>query len=370
MFGALFQDSPFGIAVFSLDGTVVRANRALCRLLGYSEDELRRKSHLDIVHADDRELASVSRAQAIAGQARARILGRRYLRKDGSIVWTCIGGTVVRDASGAPLCTLAIIADVSPLQRRAKASERRFLRMIEMSSDWYWVQDTGFRFLEVPGLELPDLDTDVEIGKRRWEIDALTPLHERWEEHRARLERHEPFSDFMLLRQNAVGELRYLAVSGEPLFDDQGAFAGYHGLGKDVTERTRAQKALEESEARYRILFEVHPQPMWVVDAATLEFLAVNAAAVGLYGYSRQEFLAMTAHQIRPSEDVGELLKAFEDQSPSYRERIWRHRKKNGELIRVRIVSFNLDFDGRPARLGVVYDVTSQGEPVDASRVG
>src|SRR3954467_11888946 len=108
------------------------------------------------------------------------------------------------------------------------------------------------------------------------------------------------------------------------------------------------------------MLFEVHPQPMWVVDAATLAFLAVNGAAVALYGYSKPEFLAMTADQIRPEEDIAGLLKAFEDQSRNYRQRIWRHRKKNGEMIQVKVVSFNLETAGRRARLGVIYDLTDQ----------
>ena len=80
-------------------------------------------------------------------------------------------------------------------------------------------------------------------------------------------------------------------MSGEPLFDEQGNFRGYHGVGKDITERARDQKAVEDSEKRYRMLFDVHPYPMWVVDAKTLAFLAVNDAAMRLYGYSREEFL-------------------------------------------------------------------------------
>ena len=68
----------------------------------------------------------------------------------------------------------------------------------------------------------------------------------------------------------------------------------------------------------------------------------------------------MTADQIRPEEDVAGLRKAFEDRSADYRQRIWRHRKKNGDLIHVKVVSFNLEFSGRPARLGVIYDVTGQ----------
>jgi PAS domain S-box-containing protein len=232
--------------------------------------------------------------------------------------------------------------------------------MLEMSSDWYWVQDEQFRFLEVPGID-EEQDTDIEIGKARWEISGLGTLPDTvWQQHRAKLERHESFSDFVFLRYNRAGELRYLSVSGEPLFDEKGKFVGYHGIGKDITERAHDQKALEESERRYRTLFDVHPQPMWVVDASTLAFLAVNGAAMRLYGYSSEEFLAMSADQIRPEEDVDDLRRAFADWSNNYSQRLWRHKKKNGEVIPVRVTSFDLEFAGRRARLGVIEDLTER----------
>ena len=78
-----------------------------------------------------------------------------------------------------------------------------------------------------------------------------------------------------------------------------------------------------------------------------------------LYGYSKEEFLALSAEQIRPEEDIDDLRKAFEDPT-DYRSRIWRHRKKNGDVIPVKITSFNLDFAGRRARLGVIEDLTER----------
>jgi PAS domain S-box-containing protein len=360
LFGPLFEQFPVGLAVFTMEGRFLHANAALTRMLGYTVEELMQRNHLEVVHADDREAASLLRAQAISGKSKPRQNERRYVRKDGGTIWAQVAGGVVRDSAGTPVYTSAVISDITALKRAARMSEQRFRRMVEMSSDWYWMQDQEFRFVDVPGLELPDVDTDVVIGKARWEVNGLAPMQESWDQHRARLRRLESFSDFVLLRYKTSGELRYLSVSGEPLFDEHGRLRGYHGIGKDITERSREQKALEESEERYRLLFEVHPQPMWVVDANSLSFLAVNGAALALYGYSREEFRNMTADQIRPEEDVAGLRKAFEDRSRDYRQRIWRHRKKSGELIHVKVVSFNLEFSGRPARLGVIYDVTEQ----------
>ena len=359
LFGALFEQSAVGIAVFSIGGRFLRANPAMCRLLGYSEAELQQKTHMDVIHVDDLEAAAVARAQVISGKMKPRVSERRYVHKDGSAVWVQMAGMPVRDAGGAPQCTVLVVNDISLLKRSVRKSKRRFRRMVEMSSDWYWMQDEQFRFVEVPGIE--EQDTDIVIGKKRWEIPGLGTLPEKvWENHRARLERHESFSDFVFLRYNKAGELRYLSVSGEPLFDEKGRFIGYHGVGKDITERARDQKALEDSERRYRTLFDVHPQPMWVVDANTLAFLEVNGAAMRLYGYSREEFLALTADQIRPEEDVDDLRRAFADWSNNYSQRIWRHRKKSGEVIPVKVTSFNLDFSGRRARLGVIEDLTER----------
>jgi PAS domain S-box-containing protein len=360
LFGPLFEQFPVGLAVFSMEGRFLHANAALTRMLGYTVEELLQRNHLEVVHADDRESASLLRAQAISGKSKPRINERRYVRKDGGTIWAQVAGGVVRDSAGTPVYTSAVISDITVLKRSARASEQRFRRMVEMSSDWYWMQDQEFRFVDVPGLEAPDIDTDVVFGKARWEINGLAPMQESWEQHRARLRRLESFSDFVVLRYKTSGELRYLSISGEPLFDEHGRLRGYHGIGKDVTERMRDQKALEESEERYRLLFEVHPQPMWVVDANSLAFLAVNGAALALYGYSREEFRAMTADQIRPPEDVAGLREAFKDRGSEYRQRVWRHRRKSGDLIHVKVVSFNLEFSGRPARLGVIYDVSEQ----------
>jgi len=79
----------------------------------------------------------------------------------------------------------------------------------------------------------------------------------------------------------------------------------------EIVERRSAELSLRESEARYRNLFEANPHPMWVHDLETLAFLAVNDAAVAHYGYSREEYLALTLADIRPSTEVPPLLESI-----------------------------------------------------------
>ncbi len=120
-------------------------------------------------------------------------------------------------------------------------------------------------------------------------------------------------------------------------------------------------KVLRESELRYRQLFESNPQPMWVYDAETLRFLAVNDAAVEQYGYARDEFLAMTIKDIRPPQDVKALelnlakaSQTLEQSSP------WRHLKKDGTILEVDVNSHDITFDGRRGRLVLATNITER----------
>jgi two-component system cell cycle sensor histidine kinase/response regulator CckA len=130
---------------------------------------------------------------------------------------------------------------------------------------------------------------------------------------------------------------------------------------RDVTCLRRAEEALRGSEEHYRLLFDANPQPMWVFDRETFAFLAVNRAAVDHYGWSREEFLAMTAMDIRPPEEVPALLEVMGRLADApMRPGVFRHRKKDGSLIEVETLGNPLCFYGRPAVMVLANDVTER----------
>src|SRR5713226_644884 len=132
-------------------------------------------------------------------------------------------------------------------------------------------------------------------------------------------------------------------------------------LQKEIAEGMVVDAALRDSEARYRLMFDSNPLPLWVYDLETLSFLAVNNAAVHHYGYSSEEFLAMTVRDIRPSEDVPALLDTVAKLSEGLDNTgKWRHRKKDGSIIDVEITSHRLEFGGRLARIVLAVDITER----------
>jgi diguanylate cyclase (GGDEF)-like protein/PAS domain S-box-containing protein len=118
---------------------------------------------------------------------------------------------------------------------------------------------------------------------------------------------------------------------------------------------------LKQREASSRLLFETNPLPMWVFDTETLRFLAVNPAAVEHYGYSREQFLAMTLLDIRPADDVDAFREMVGTRNGSFRtDRSWRHIKADGSAIDVEAYSQSLQYEGRPAWMAAVVDITER----------
>jgi PAS domain S-box-containing protein len=129
-------------------------------------------------------------------------------------------------------------------------------------------------------------------------------------------------------------------------------------------------EARPHSDDYYELLFIANPLPMWVFEIASGRFLAVNAQACTQYGYSEEEFLAMTISDIRPPEE-SEHLAAARSIGPSGHRSLgrWKHRKKDGTLIDVEITSDDIIFRGKQARLVLANDVTERNRVEDALRL-
>jgi PAS domain S-box-containing protein len=350
-FRYLFEHNPNPMWVFDRETYAFLAvNQAAVVKYGYSRDEFAGMRILDIRPPGDAQRVVDSMHGRDGSLRQAGVW--RHITKQGELLEVEIESHGLEFEGREAYLVLA--RDITA-RRRAEERLRDFL---EVGSDWLWETDAEHRFTSFssPHREDGDIMPELFLGRRRWDVPGLHPSSGSWDAHRADLEARREFRDFEYAAAEADGRLRFVQVSGRPVFEADGRFAGYRGVATDVTER-------RELESAHRQMFEHNPNPMWIYDLETLAFLAVNDAAVARYGYSREEFAAMRLQDIRPPEDVEPMKRQIAAQTPTWTAAgTWRHITKSGELRLVELDTYRTKFAGRPAITVLVRDITERRE--------
>jgi len=209
---------------------------------------------------------------------------------------------------------------------------------------------------------------EPEIGKDLWYDSWSIYNNKSTQRHSlgeliADIEQEQPSLGREIIIERPNGNKRNVLPYPVPFRNDQGQITGAVIVLADLTEVRLARQELRKSEKKYRHLFDNNPMSMWVIDLMTFKFLDVNKMAVLQYGYSRDEFLSMTALDIRPLDDQQHFIKSSdpsEINGSNYNRGKWNHLKKDGTIIPVEIVAHDIKYEGSPARLILSNDITDR----------
>ncbi|MDX9625891.1 sensor domain-containing diguanylate cyclase [Pseudomonas fragariae (ex Marin et al. 2024)] len=264
-FATVFQETPTGKAIVDLDGRFSVVNPKFCEITGYSSDELLSKTFQEITHADDiqQDLALV--ADLITGCRKNCSLEKRYVRKDGSLVWVDLSVAILREAAGAPLHLIAVILDITT----RKHSEELILnhqheleqRVVERTVDLVRSQETLRSIADNVPMLIAQVDSELRYvfnNARYKEIFNVDPLSLRGKSVQTVLtpavyEELLPYFDRALAGDRSTrDDIRYDDLDGRiwratyiPDVRD-GAIVGFFVMSLDVTEQKRKEKSLTD----------------------------------------------------------------------------------------------------------------------------
>ncbi|MFY9314743.1 MAG: EAL domain-containing protein [Burkholderiales bacterium] len=267
-----------GVLIYDRDGRVITANPAAQTILGRTLAELVGTRPTDrgcVASPVDPVAWPVERHPPLdtlaTGQAHRDVV-KGVMRPDGRRVWISVSTTLADlpapyHGQGVVGSFVDVTATVEA-RRALQTSEQRFRDLTELSADWYWEQDAEYRFVDMSvGSQSMGISPQEFLGKRRWDFPWVNMTEEDWAAHRAQLDRREVFRDLQLRRRGENGESVVISVTGKPVFDTQGRFMGYRGVGRNITQRKRTKRSLREIAERFRSLTELSSDWYWEMDA-------------------------------------------------------------------------------------------------------
>jgi len=358
-----FLHAKIGMAVVALNGRFQKVNPSLCKLTGYSEDELLTMTFLDITHPDDAGIGERLRAKLIEGTMDDYQNEKRYIRKDGVHVWVQMNVTVVRDEAGEPQVFVTQMQDISARKRAEHVLQRHMQQYkslfdnhpdivyaVSLDGELLSLNDsceriTGYAAAEWRDDFPPLLEEDIRNSLRHANEGSLDTY---------RIETTVPHKD---------GGTVHLSVTHAPIIVD-GEAVGIYGIAKDITQQTKLFRQLRESERKYRLLAENSLDVIARLNAFGV-FTYVSPSASAVLGFAPEELVGAEGKSFVHPDDVQRLEERYADQElqPDERLSTFRFRKKSGEYVWIesRTKSFRGRLSGKVTEhLSLLRDVTER----------
>jgi two-component system, cell cycle sensor histidine kinase and response regulator CckA len=292
---ALFEWSAAGTAMTSLDGRFLAANPTLCRMLGYTEDELCELDFRAVTHPDDRAANDRLHEQLLAGELPSFVLEKRYLASDGTVVWGRVSAALIRDATGTPLYVATTVEDITShkLANEQLELSQSLLRIagrkariggwaIEQPSQETFWSDEMFEILDVPSGDVPPL------------IDAYAMYppadRERIEAAIAACASEGTPFDLVVELTTFTGRALWVRVAGEAERAADGTIIRLTGAFQDISELMAARAKTEEVTERLATSLESMTDAVCLLDR-DWRFTYLNPRAEQLLRRDRDELL-------------------------------------------------------------------------------
>jgi len=316
----------------SLQGTLVHrrlrplfVNPALAHMLGYAspEEVVALGSTERFIAPHERERLRQYSERRLRGDEVPQEYEFDALRKDGSVI-TVRNMVRVISWQGQPAVQATLI-DLTQSKRNELAlreSEKRFRDFAAAASDYFWEMDAGLRFsyFSERFTEITGVPQERLLGRTREQTGIPGVDPKAWQRHLEDLRAHRPFRDFVHPRTLSDGRTVWVSINGVPIFDADGEFAGYRGVGRDITRQREAEEALRSSEERFRDFAETAADWFWELDAE-LRFTYVSGRYREVMGLSPGELLGCSVAEyaergVGNSEGWGALMEALAARRP------------------------------------------------------
>jgi PAS domain S-box-containing protein len=371
----LFEVSSVGIALTDDHGVFTAANLAFQKILDLTEDEIKGHMSLEWTHPDDRSEAAKVISEFVAGLRDRYRTEKRYLRRDGSLIWVDVTGTRVPAGEMTESFTVGVILDISERKRAEdalRASEERWRRLFETSAAGMGLATIEGRYLAT------NRAFQTMLGYTDDELKGLSPIDLSFPEERETAARAIANLASGKVQSYQV-DRRYRKKDGTPMWlsitvsrvpGSEFTSPLLQAIYIDIDDRKRAETALRDSEERWRTVFEMAP-----VGIATFSmdrrFATANPALQRMLGYSENELRRVTGVEITVQDDRA-ISESMNEAIASGRRREYqlekRYRRKDGEIVWVNanaaLVSAR---DGAPTFYAAMFlDITARRRAEEA----
>jgi PAS domain S-box-containing protein len=294
-FRATFNQAAVGIAHIALDGHFIRINQKYCDILGYSQDELLNSTFQAITHPDDlgKDLGNYN--QLLKGNIGTFSSEKRYIRKDGSIVWAYLTVSAVSEQGRRPKYFIAVAEDITERKRTEDAvrKSREMLRLVmdNIPQAIFWKdKDSVYMgcnmvFARFAGVGTPENivgKTDYDLAWTKEEADSFR------RDDRRVMDADKPIYHIIEPQLQADGKHAWLDTNKIPMHDGDGNVVGILGTYEDITERKNAELELEKSKAQAELYVDLMSHDINNMNQAMMGYLEMAIELLRLEGKEKE----------------------------------------------------------------------------------